>query len=111
MVRSRVQELLLAGTACWCPVVRLELWNGARGEREKRVLRDFEARIPELEITADVWKEAYELARRCRASGITAPATDILIVACVRHYCASLEQADSDFDQIAPVTPSGLREK
>ena len=30
-VRQRVAELLLSGDACWCAVVRVELWNGARG--------------------------------------------------------------------------------
>ena len=101
--RSRVAALLQAGTACWCPVVRLELWNGAGGDREKRVLREFERLLPELAITAQIWAEAYELARRCRGRGVTVPATDLLIMACSRHHGAGLEQSDSDFDQILAV--------
>lgn len=102
-VRARVEAVLQAGAARWCPLVRLELWNGAGGDREKRVLRQFERLVPELAITPDVWKDAYDLARRCRAAGVTAPATDVLIAACARHYGAALEQADSDFDRIAGV--------
>ena len=49
-VRVRVEELLSAGEAAWCPIVRLELWNGARGEAERQVLREMEADIPTLEI-------------------------------------------------------------
>lgn len=30
VVRERVESLLLSGEAAWCPVVRLELPNGAR---------------------------------------------------------------------------------
>src|SRR6516164_160353 len=98
--RARVKAALQAGAACWCPVVRLELWNGARGDREKRVLKEFERLLPELGITVEVWDTAYDLARRCRAAGITAPATDLLIIACCRYHGAQLEQSDSDFDRI-----------
>jgi predicted nucleic acid-binding protein len=100
-VRARVAAALEAGVARWCPIVRLELWNGAGGEREKKVLRAFERRIPELAITQEVWDAAYELARRCRAAGVTVPATDLLVHACARHHGAALEHADSDFGLIA----------
>jgi len=99
--RARVQAALQAGAACWCPVVRLELWNGAGGDREKRVLKEFERLLPELGITVEVWEAAYDLARRCRAAGITVPATDLLIIACSRYHGAQLEQSDSDFDRIS----------
>ena len=102
-VRARVAALLQAGTAHWCPLVRLELWNGAGGEREKKVLREFERLVPELAITAGVWDDAHGLARRCRAAGVSAPATDVLIAACAHHHGARLEHADSDFDRIATV--------
>jgi len=102
-VRNRVVGLLRAGTAGWCAMVRLELWNGAAGNREKKVLREFERLVPDLAITSDVWDEAHGLARRCRAAGVSAPATDVLIAACARYHGASLEHADSDFDRIAAV--------
>jgi len=98
--RDRVTALLEAGTARWCAQVRLELWNGARGDREKRVLREFEKVIPDLAITASVWDDAFAMARRCRTAGVTVPATDILISACADHHGAELEHADSDFSLI-----------
>jgi predicted nucleic acid-binding protein len=99
--RARVEKALQSGEACWCPIIRLELWNGAGGNQEKKVLRDFERLLPELEITEAVWTEAYDLARRARAAAITIPATDLLIAACARHYATDLETADSDFDMLA----------
>ena len=99
-VRSRVEAALKAGDACWCPIVQLELWNGARGDREKRVLRDFATVLPELPIDEDVWNAAYELARRARARGITVPATDVAIAACAQVHGAGLESADSDFQRL-----------
>ena len=59
-VRARVAALLQAGTARWCPLVRLELWNGAGGDREKKVLREFERLVPELTITPDVWDSDFD---------------------------------------------------
>ncbi len=85
-------------------MVRLELWNGARGEREKKVLREFERLLPELATTADVWDDAFELARRCRVVGVTVPTTALLIYACARHYGAHLEHTDDDFVHLGGVT-------
>ncbi|MDQ2667874.1 MAG: PIN domain-containing protein [Gemmatimonadota bacterium] len=103
VVRARVVAALEAGEARWCAMVRLELWNGAGGERERKILREFEKLIPELEITDDVWNVAYDMGRRSRAAGVTVPATDLLIAACARFHGAGLEHADSDFALIADI--------
>lgn len=102
--RGRVRGLLLAGDAAWCPVVRLELWNGARGNREKAILLEFGQSLVELAIGESVWDAAYALARAARSSGLTLPATDIVIAACARVHQARLEHSDSDFDRIARVS-------
>lgn len=99
-VSARVKALLESGSACWCPVVRLELWNGARGDRDKKALRDFEQRLTELPITDDVWNLAYSLAQKARAAGATAPASDILIAACAQFHDVGLDHADSDFARL-----------
>lgn len=102
-VRDRVESLLQAGTACWCPMVRLELWNGARGDRDKKALRDFERRLPELPITQEIWKLSYAIAEKSRSAGGTAPGSDILIAACAQFHGVPLEHSDSDFDRILPL--------
>ncbi len=104
-VRARVTAALDAGSARWCPLIRLELWNGAGGDRERKVLRSFERLVPELAVTDAVWTTAYEMARRCRAAGTTVPATDLLIAACAREHGATVEHADGDFDAIARAVP------
>jgi predicted nucleic acid-binding protein len=105
VVRARVAAALTAGEACWCPVVRLELWNGAAGDRDHRILRDFEAVLPELPIDDEVWAKAHELARGARASGVLVPATDLLIAACAQRHGVQLETVDSDFDRLTAVAP------
>jgi predicted nucleic acid-binding protein len=99
-VRTRVARALQTGEACWCPIVRLELWNSAGGEREKKALRDFERLLPELAVDDPVWRGAYELAHKARSAGLSIPATNLLIASCARRHEADLEHSDSDFDQL-----------
>jgi predicted nucleic acid-binding protein len=97
-VRTRVRVLVESGAAAWCGMVRLELWAGVGDERERQRLREFEEQIPELEINDAVWKKAFVLAGRCRKSGKTAPASDILIAACAQHHAVRMEAIDTHFD-------------
>lgn len=100
VVRARVSQALREGEACWCDMIRLELWNGAGGERERAVLRDFERVLTLLPIDDAVWSTARTLAREARRRGITVPATDLLIAACARRHGAQLESADADFKRL-----------
>lgn len=100
-VRTRVEELLAAGEAAWCPIIRLELWNGARGEAERRVLREMETSLPALTIDTAVWDQAVGLAAAARDRGVTVPASDLVVAACARRHQLGLEHNDSHFDLIA----------
>jgi len=100
---ERVRRLLESGEAAWCAAIRLELWNGAGNETDRRILRDFEQTLPELPITDDVWQAACGLAQRCRRAGQTAPAIDVLIAACARHHGVALEHSDRHFDALLTV--------
>ena len=100
VVRDRVRDALSNGRARLCPIVQLELWNGARGNREVQILKQFSSAIPELAINDAVWQLAYDMARRLRSKGVTIPAADVLIAACAKYHDASLESADSDFELI-----------
>lgn len=98
-----MHALLMSGDAAWCPLIKLELWNGARGQHEQHVLREMERDLPELEVSQEVWTLAYEMARGARKLGKTVPATDILIAACARHHGVGLEHADSHFEVLAAI--------
>lgn len=105
VICARVDALLRAGDAAWCAMICLELWNGAGGEQEKKILRDFTKVLPDLPITNEVWALSRALARAARAAGASVPATDLVIAACARHHGALLEHADSDFDLLRTITP------
>ncbi len=99
-VRERVEALLTTGEAAWCPVVRLEWWDGARGDRERQVLRLMEKEITSLEIGPQVWDGATTRAGMARERGVTVPATDILVAACARHHGVLVENDDNHFELI-----------
>ncbi|MGC3992253.1 MAG: PIN domain-containing protein [Chthoniobacteraceae bacterium] len=98
LTRERLRGLIIGGQACWCSMVRLELWAGVGRDPERRVLREYEQVIPELPINDEVWQLACELACRCRQAGKRAPTSDLLIAACARYHKVEVEAADSHFE-------------
>ncbi len=102
-IRERVRGLLLDDLAAWCDMVAVELWNGARGDYEKRNLKALDAQITCLPTTAEVWQLARSLAQKCRDAGHTIPSADLVIVACGRFHDAAIEHCDQHFDLIAEV--------
>ena len=99
--RSRVNALLEAGEAAWCPAVRLELWRGVTTDAERKVLARYEALLPDYEITDAVWARAIQLADRGRASGITVPLADLLIFACANIHGLDVAHDDEHFYKLA----------
>jgi predicted nucleic acid-binding protein len=102
-VRERVRELIVDGQAVWCDLVLLELWNGARGEYEKKKLNELQKEIHSLPTTDNVWELSRELARKCRKAGKTVPPSDLLIAACAFHHDAAIEHSDPHFDVIQEI--------
>jgi predicted nucleic acid-binding protein len=84
-------------------MVLVELWNGARGAAEQKVLRDLEQLVENVPTTDAVWAEARQLARDSRAAGFTCPATDVLIAACARHHGLEILHRDRHFDLLSQV--------
>ena len=100
-VRANVRTVLAQGSAHFCDMVLLELWNGARGESEVAFLGKLERDIECVPTTPEVWSAAREMARACRNSGVTVPPTDLLIAACAESHGLSLLHHDTHFDLIA----------
>jgi predicted nucleic acid-binding protein len=99
--RDRVNALLEAGEAAWCPAVRLELWRGVTNDAERKTLRRYEALLPDYEITMATWERAIRLADRGRAAGVTAPLADLLIFACATLNDLEIAHDDEHFDALA----------
>ena len=100
---NRVEELVLTGDAGWCDMTAVELWNGARGAREKRELAELEREVELFAVDSHVWQKARKLAAQSRDSGVTVPAADIVVVACAAHHKLEVEHCDKHFDKILPI--------
>jgi hypothetical protein len=99
-IRDRVSKILVSGRAALCDFVLLELWNGARGDYERKKLALLEKEVECLPTLPETWALARELARKCRKSGRTVPASDLLIAACGITSGCRIEHCDADFDAI-----------
>jgi len=99
-VRQRVADLMNAGNAAWCDVVRVELWNGVRGDRERKLMAELETIVPSLPVDQDVWTLAVELAKKARAAGLNLPSPDLIIVACAQRHKVSVEHADKHLERL-----------
>ena len=104
-IKNQVYLLIDEGKASWSEVIRLELWNGARGAGELQFLRDMEQdsilNIHLLPTTPEIWKLADQMARQARQKGMTFPVADLLIAACARHYRTGFLHKDRHFEKIA----------
>ena len=102
-VRSRVSELMMEGKVVFCNMVLLELWNGARGDYEKKKLNELEKTVPCICTTSEVWELSNTLVRECRAKGYTISSTDIIIAACSIFHKTLIEHCDLHFNKIFEV--------
>jgi predicted nucleic acid-binding protein len=89
------------GSAYFCDMVLLELWNSVRGDAESKFLAQLELDIESVPTTSETWSAAKDLARACRIKGLTVPATDLLIAVCAQSHGLSLLHHDTHFDLIA----------
>ena len=105
---ASVRAATAEGRAVFCDLVLLELWNGAQGASEHRVLRELESVIEKVTTPPAVWEAASELARICRRAGVSAPAADILIAACAYHHDLEILHRDAHFDYIAHARSQGV---
>jgi predicted nucleic acid-binding protein len=69
-VRDLVRAATVEGHAVFCDMVLLELWNGAHGAAEQRLLRELERDLEKVPTPPEVWEAAAALARTCRAAGV-----------------------------------------
>lgn len=81
-------------------MVRLELWNGARGTDERKRLGEFDRELIRLPIDQQVWETACEISRVVRDAGLTVPNPDLVIFACAQTHDVPLDHCDQHFDKL-----------
>lgn len=98
---------MLDGSAAWCDMISVELWNGARGDYEKQTLLELEKEIICLPTTRDVWILARKLAKKCRQAGKTVPSVDLVVTACALFHYADIESCDAHIGLILSIYGKG----
>ena len=88
------------GSACLCQPVLLELWNGARGQAEKRFLTELQNSLEILLSNQAAWGISHQIAKKARGAGLTVPAIDILIFSIAITAKADLIHDDSHFESL-----------
>jgi len=99
-VSERVARLLSLGDACWCDMVRLELWRGVKGREERAVLQDLDTNLVCLETPGTVWKSAVQLMRKAQSNGLNVPPPDVIIVSVARHHKVNIEHSDRHIEEL-----------
>lgn len=99
-IRERISGLVVAGEAAWCDVVRLELWNGVRGERERRDLNRLESVVKALEIDGGVWQRAIDLCKEARSRGLNVQVPDLVIAATAQRHEIGVDSADAHVEEL-----------
>lgn len=97
---ERIHNLLVDERLAINHVVWVELYQGVRGGREERDLKDFLADTIVLETEALCWDTTAIIARRCLRKGVNVPLSDIQIQACAGRYGLELFHNDKHFDLI-----------
>jgi predicted nucleic acid-binding protein len=98
---------VVRGVVAVCPPVVQEVLQGARSEREYQFSREMllRARMLEPSMYLDVFEEAAQLYRACRAAGFTIRSShDCLVAVCAIRNDVPLLHGDSDFEHIARVS-------
>lgn len=99
-VRSNLRSLLLGRRALWCPVIRVELWQGVGSSGDRKMLENLEQVLESLDISKAVWDRTCELSQLCCQKGRPVPVTDVIIFACAEIHGVELLHRDRHMDAL-----------
>jgi predicted nucleic acid-binding protein len=100
-LKRRLQEALRLGTVATMGLIAVEILQGAPTPSVLASLEEDLLGLQWLEVTRDVWLEAGRLGARVRQSGLSIPATDVVIAATAIHYRCRLWHRNDDFTRLA----------
>ena len=102
-LKSEVAGLLRSGRTAMTWPVWLELYQGARGQREEENLNGWREVSQWLECDEACWAEAARIARDCMRAGVKVPTGDVLIFGCAKRHGVQLLERDKHFSMIRKV--------
>jgi len=100
-LKAELAALLQAGRTAMTWPVWMELYQGARGQREEDNLKGWREVSHWLEFDDDCWAEAAKTARACLRAGLNVPFGDVLVFASAIRHGVELLERDRHFGMIA----------
>lgn len=97
-LHSMVAALLEENRICCLGLILAELLQGAKGESEQAILRDFQAVFPFISETTRLWVAAGELSGGLRRKGQTIGLADCFIAVAAKDRGAAILTSDRHFD-------------
>ncbi len=97
---EKLDRQLLAGDIFTVGPVIAELLQGAKTEKDYRMLKNSIDGLPFIETSFENWALAGDISYKLRRKGITIPITDCVIAAVAIHNNASVMTYDRHFDNI-----------
>jgi predicted nucleic acid-binding protein len=95
-----LQPFLLAGRLVTCGVVRVEVMRGVVRPAVREELNALFDLIPEVEVSAGIWKDTADLAWTLDRKGMVLPVSDLLIASCALYANARVVTVDPHFKSI-----------
>lgn len=100
-LHGQVATLLEENRICCLGLILAELLQGAKGEKERRALRDFPAVFPFVEESVPLWIKAGELSAQLRGRGRAVGLADCFIAVAAQERQATLLTSDRHFDELS----------
>jgi predicted nucleic acid-binding protein len=97
-----VEALIKSGSVCTAGIILAELLQGARSNREMRVIEDIKESFTLIaaDREGEVWAEAGRLSRELRKAGTTVHLADCLIAVLARENHCRVATRDVHFQAI-----------
>lgn len=97
---DEVVKAMTEGRARLCHIVWLEIYRGARGKREEKLVEDISEFTPNLPMDDETFSLTAKLGRAAIRSGINCPLADVMVVACAQRHGATLIYDDKHMDAL-----------
>lgn len=96
-----VAAILKEDRALTCGLIMMEIFRGARSQKEKRLLEEYFYLLEYVDLSKQDYREAADLAMQLAKKGFIIKTVDLLISHLALKNKCSLLHDDSDFEMVA----------
>lgn len=103
-IQETVSQMIQENEAATTAIIKVELLSGCR-ESELAALQNYVKGLRLVSLTEEQYDQAGMLGYKLKRKGVTIGAPDLIIAVASLTSGSTLVHADSDFEQIATVSP------